>query len=102
MLSTEYRTLGDRCRSIELLVADVDGVLTGGEIIYSDQGNELKQFHVRDGTALKCWRKAGKQIAIVSGRAASSVERRARELGIDIILQGCEDKLRKVNDILER
>jgi 3-deoxy-D-manno-octulosonate 8-phosphate phosphatase (KDO 8-P phosphatase) len=102
MTRTEYRTLGDRCRSIELLISDVDGVLTSGEIIYSDQGDEIKQFHVRDGSALKCWRHAGKLAAILSGRSAKCVERRARELGIDIVIQGRENKLQSYDEVLEK
>ncbi len=84
--------LKERCASIELLVLDVDGVLTDGSIQFDDHGAESKTFFVRDGTALVLWHKAGKQTAILSGRRASTVERRAAELRIAHVEQGVADK----------
>ena len=52
-------SLAERCLPIELLVVDVDGVLTDGGIVYSDQGVEWKRFHVRDGVGVKAWQQAG-------------------------------------------
>ena len=85
--------LADRAARIELLLLDVDGVLTDGAIIYADNGVELKRFHVRDGSGLKLWRLAGKRAAIVSGRSSPVVEKRAAELGIALVLQGRGEKL---------
>ncbi len=81
-----------RCADIELLVLDVDGVLTDGRIIIDDHGVESKNFSVRDGTGLELWRRAGKRAAILSGRSAPVVERRGAELAIDPVLQGVRDK----------
>ena len=81
-----------RARAIELLLLDVDGVLTDGRIVYTDAGAELKRFHVRDGSGLKFWHAAGKRSAIVSGRNSAAVVRRATELGIGTVLQGRDDK----------
>ncbi len=67
-----------RAAAIELLLLDVDGVLTDGSVVYADDGTELKRFHVRDGSGLKLWRTAGKRAAIISGRKSVAVERRAR------------------------
>ncbi|HET6574750.1 MAG TPA: HAD family hydrolase, partial [Fimbriiglobus sp.] len=89
-----------RAARIELLLLDVDGVLTDGSVVYSDAGEELKRFHVRDGSGLKLWRAAGKRAAIVSGRASAAVERRAAELGIAPVLQGRDDKLRVFEELL--
>ncbi len=86
-------TLHERCAAIELLVVDVDGVLTDGGIVYGSDGVELKRFHVRDGSGLKCWEKAGKRAAIVTGRSSSIVDRRAKELGIGFVVQGASEKL---------
>jgi 3-deoxy-D-manno-octulosonate 8-phosphate phosphatase (KDO 8-P phosphatase) len=86
-------SLAERCRAIDLLVMDVDGVLTDGRIVYSDQGDQIKAFHVRDGSGIKLWLKQGKRAAILSGRKSAIVERRGAELGITAILQGAEDKL---------
>jgi glycosyltransferase involved in cell wall biosynthesis len=61
---------------------DVDGVLTDGGIWYTDRGDELKRFDVRDGQGLVLLREAGVVTAIVTRRRSEIVERRARELGI--------------------
>ncbi|MBX9623046.1 MAG: HAD hydrolase family protein [Gemmataceae bacterium] len=92
--------LPDRAARVELLLLDVDGVLTDGSILYADDGAELKRFHVRDGSGLKLWRLAGKRAAIVSGRKSVAVERRAAELGIAPVLQGRDDKLAAFAEVL--
>jgi YrbI family 3-deoxy-D-manno-octulosonate 8-phosphate phosphatase len=91
-----------RCQRIELLITDVDGVLTDGVIALDDRGVETKHFHVRDGMALAVWRKAGKQSAILSSRTAAAVERRAAELKIAHVLQGCEQKADGLAVLLDR
>jgi YrbI family 3-deoxy-D-manno-octulosonate 8-phosphate phosphatase len=78
--------------AIELLLLDVDGVLTDGGIVYSDDGVELKVFHVRDGSALKIWHRAGKRSALISGRSSRIVDVRAAELGVAVVLQGASNK----------
>jgi 3-deoxy-D-manno-octulosonate 8-phosphate phosphatase (KDO 8-P phosphatase) len=90
----------ERCRGIELLILDVDGVLTDGRITYTDDAREIKSFHVRDGSALRYWRAAGKQTAIVSGRNSPTVARRAAELTIGRVVQGADDKLDALRGIL--
>jgi 3-deoxy-D-manno-octulosonate 8-phosphate phosphatase (KDO 8-P phosphatase) len=92
--------LAARAAAIELLVLDVDGVLTDGSVIYADDGAELKRFHVRDGSGLKLWRLAGKRAAIVSGRESVAVERRAAELGVSPVVQGRDDKLAAFAEVL--
>jgi 3-deoxy-D-manno-octulosonate 8-phosphate phosphatase (KDO 8-P phosphatase) len=84
--------LAERSRLIELLVTDVDGVMTDGKIILDDRGIETKYFHVRDGLAFSLWRKAGKHTAILSGRKNTAVDLRARSLKITHVLQGYEQK----------
>ena len=84
--------LARRCRGIELLVLDVDGVLTDGAIVVDDLGVESKHFHVRDGGGIALWRRSGKRVAILSGRSARCVEIRASELGITPVIQGSSDK----------
>jgi len=86
-------SLAERCAPIELLVVDVDGVLTDGSIVYTDNGVEVKAFHVRDGSGLKLWRLAGKSAALISGRTSRAVEVRAAELGIAPVVQGAANKL---------
>jgi 3-deoxy-D-manno-octulosonate 8-phosphate phosphatase (KDO 8-P phosphatase) len=95
-------TLAERCRRIELLVLDVDGVLTDGGIVYSDSGAEVKQFHVRDGSGLKVWQLAGKRSAVITGRTSKIVEVRAAEIGIGWVFQGAADKLPVYRELLAR
>jgi 3-deoxy-D-manno-octulosonate 8-phosphate phosphatase (KDO 8-P phosphatase) len=92
--------LQERCAAIELLLLDLDGVLTDGGIIYDERGGELKKFHVRDGTGLKLWHKAGKRAALLSGRVSKPAEIRARELDIDPVIQGAPAKLSAYRQIL--
>src|SRR5213076_2373215 len=82
----------ERCARIEMLVLDVDGVLTDGCIRYTDQGAEIKAFHVRDGSGLKLWTSQGKKAGIITGRRSPIVQRRADELGITAVVQGADDK----------
>src|SRR5947199_3857793 len=86
--------LAARCGPIELLVVDVDGVLTDGVIALDDHGVETKHFHVRDGSALNLWQALGKRAAILSGRRAAAVDRRAAELGLAAasVIQGAAEK----------
>lgn len=83
----------DRFARIRLLLLDVDGVLTDGRVTYVDNGLEIKSFHVRDGSGLKFWRQSGGRVAILSGRSSPAVVRRAKELGIDPVVQGADGKL---------
>lgn len=97
---TSPHSLADRAARIELLLLDVDGVLTDGSVVYADGGAELKRFHVRDGSGLKLWQSAGKRAAIVSGRNSPAVTRRAAELGVAPVLQGRDDKLAAFEAVL--
>lgn len=90
--SASAADLAARCQGIEVLIVDVDGVLTDGVIAIDDRGVETKHFHVRDGSGIALWRKAGKRIAILSGRFAPLVDRRAAELGIFPVIQGVSCK----------
>ena len=93
-------SLEQRCQSIELILCDVDGVLTDGGVIFDNQGIEVKRFHIRDGMGIKLWQKAGYRCGLVTGRNSHIVRLRAAELGIEIVRQGTEDKLPAVRSIL--
>jgi 3-deoxy-D-manno-octulosonate 8-phosphate phosphatase (KDO 8-P phosphatase) len=80
-------------QQIEMILSDVDGVLTDGLIHLDSQGNEAKTFNARDGLAIKSWQEAGFQFGIITARSSTVVQRRAAELGIRIVQQGCEAKL---------
>ena len=87
---------------VELILLDVDGVLSDGSVIYGDRGQELKAFNTKDGFGLSLWRQAGGQAAIVTGRGGEAVQRRARELGIEIVMEGVKDKAEAVTRIHRR
>ena len=94
--------IADRLATIDLLVLDVDGVLTDGSIIIDDNGVESKHFHVRDGAAIALWIKLGKRSAILSGRSARCVGHRAADLKIHPVIQGSSDKGRDLREMLDR
>jgi YrbI family 3-deoxy-D-manno-octulosonate 8-phosphate phosphatase len=94
--------LATRCRPIELILSDVDGVLTDGGVIFDNQGIEIKRFHIRDGLGIKLWQRAGHHFGLVTGRASHIVQLRAVELGVEIVRQGIDDKLPAVKQILSQ
>jgi len=85
---------------IKLIVLDVDGCLTDGKIIYS-QDSESKNFNVKDGLGITSWIKLGFEVAIITGRNSKVVERRAKELGIQHLFQGIKDKERVLRELVE-
>ena len=86
---------------INLLVLDVDGVLTDGRLYFSNNGEELKTFHTLDGHGIKMLQRSAIEVAIITGRSSTILEKRASDLGINILRQGREDKLTALNEILE-
>lgn len=83
----------ERARRLKLMAFDVDGVLTDGTLYLSDSGEEMKGFSTLDGLGLKLLQDAGVTLAIITGRASRLVELRARNLGIERLYQGVENKL---------
>lgn len=81
---------------IKLIVLDVDGCLTNGQIVYGESGEEIKAFNVKDGLAIKSWMALGHEVAIITGRRSGIVKRRADELGIMHLYQGVKNKLRRL------
>jgi 3-deoxy-D-manno-octulosonate 8-phosphate phosphatase (KDO 8-P phosphatase) len=95
-------TLAQRCENVAALIVDVDGVLTAGGITYAAGGQEIKEFHVRDGSGMKIWLRTGKPLAILSGRQSDVTALRARELGIVQVEQGNADKIPGFRRLLEK
>lgn len=91
-----------REEAIRLLAMDVDGVLTDGRIIIAGDGDEVKHFHVADGMGTFLARKAGLQLAIITGRSSRAVEKRARELGISDLFQDVRDKGATLLELMTR
>jgi 3-deoxy-D-manno-octulosonate 8-phosphate phosphatase (KDO 8-P phosphatase) len=92
--------LRERARRVQLLVLDVDGVLTDGRLHITARGEETKVFHVRDGSGIVALQRAGVPVAIISGRDSAAVTRRAAELGIAHVSQGIQDKAAALDALL--
>ena len=87
---------------IQLLVLDVDGVLTDGSLYFGARGESLTVFNVRDGHGIKLLMGQGVQIAMFSGRRSAAVTARVRELKVRHVVQGCADKLQALRDLCAR
>jgi 3-deoxy-D-manno-octulosonate 8-phosphate phosphatase (KDO 8-P phosphatase) len=92
----------EKAAQVKLLIFDVDGVLTDGSLFLGDDGQEYKAFHSQDGHGIKMLQKHGVRCAVITGRTSKVVEYRMRNLGIDLIYQGQENKLEGFAHLLER
>ncbi len=93
-------SIDDRCKRIELILSDVDGVMTDGGVLYDNQGIEIKKFSIRDGLGIRLWQKAGLKFGVLTARTSHIVKVRAAELGIEIVRQGFEDKLPVAKEVM--
>ncbi len=91
-----------KARDLKVLILDVDGVLTDGRLFFDDQGAEYKCFHARDGHGIKLLRQTGVEVAVISGRKSDSVAIRMKNLGIELVYQGHEDKIVAFDEILDK
>jgi 3-deoxy-D-manno-octulosonate 8-phosphate phosphatase (KDO 8-P phosphatase) len=85
---------------IQMLVLDVDGVLTDGSIIINADGSESKSFSTLDGHGIRMWKRAGLKVAFLSGRFSHATGHRAEQLGVDYCLQDCNDKAPALEKLL--
>ncbi len=90
----------EKARQIRLLALDVDGVLSDGRLYYSNSGEESKAFCTADGLGIKMLQAQAIQVAIITGRSSDIVARRARELGIAHLIQGRDDKLQALQELI--
>lgn len=97
---TAEKSLRDRLARVQLLLLDVDGVLTDGGVTWTNDGVEQKTFSIRDGLGIRLWQQAGGRTGIITGRSSRVVQLRAEELGIGIVRQGIGDKLEAATAVL--
>ena len=102
MITLPARLTSRLALRLELLVLDVDGVLTDGSLWFGPRGEVLKRFHVRDGHGIKLLTAAGVQVAVISGRRSAAVTARCRELGIRLVVQDVKDKNRALDHLLQK
>jgi 3-deoxy-D-manno-octulosonate 8-phosphate phosphatase (KDO 8-P phosphatase) len=91
-----------RARRLKLMAFDVDGVLSDGTLLYTDNGSEIKGFSSLDGIGMNMLQRAGMTVAIITGRQTPCVEVRMRHLGIDLLFQGVSNKLEVMNELLAK
>ncbi len=94
--------ISQRAIAIKILLLDVDGVLTDGRLYFGNNGEELKAFNIQDGLGIKFLQRQGIRVGIVTGRTSQLVSNRARDLGINIVVQGREDKLNAIHELIAR
>ena len=90
-----------RASRIKLMIFDVDGVLTDGALYFNHEGEEFKVFNSLDGHGMRMLRESGVRLAIITGRKAPCVEWRMKNLRIDLLLQGVDNKLAALKGLLE-
>lgn len=91
--------LEKKASKIDIIITDVDGVLTNGGIILDSSGLELKQFNVKDGQICSILKKNNIKYGVITGRKSPMVIKRCEELSFDFIYQGISDKVEILNDI---
>jgi 3-deoxy-D-manno-octulosonate 8-phosphate phosphatase (KDO 8-P phosphatase) len=99
-MSADREQLLSKAGAVRLAVFDVDGVMTDGRISYTSDGAEIKSFHSHDGLGLKALRQHGIEVAVITARQSTIVERRMSELGIAYLLQGRRDKSNALDELL--
>ena len=92
----------DKLKQIRALLLDVDGVLTDGNIIYNNSGNEIKIFNVKDGLGLKLLISAGIPVGIVTGRTSKALHYRCRDIGIHSVFDAVPDNAKMVDKIVTK
>lgn len=90
----------ERARRIRVLLFDVDGVLTDGGVYMHADGSESKRFDIKDGAGIVLARRAGLAVGVISARQSASTLHRARQLGMDPICQGVQDKAATLDDLV--
>jgi len=102
ILSKYSQSQIDKARNIKALVFDVDGVLTDGKISYTNTGDEIKSFNVKDGQVIKLLKNAGIIVGAITGRQSEIVDRRSKELKLDFHYQGAESKSEKLEEVKKK
>jgi len=98
-----------RARKIKLLLFDVDGVLTDGKLFFlpfpgeSQSGRiEFKGFHAHDGASISLARIGGIKTGLITKRSSETVALRARDLKLEYVYQGVDDKRACFDEIVEK
>jgi 3-deoxy-D-manno-octulosonate 8-phosphate phosphatase (KDO 8-P phosphatase) len=93
-------TVLQKAQKVRLLALDVDGVMTDGRLYFDQSGQETKSFSTRDGMGIKAMQRSGIPVALITGRQSPMVSQRARELGIEWVFQGSDNKAQALQALL--
>jgi len=91
----------EKAKQIQLVIFDVDGVLTDSTLFLGDDGQEYKAFNSKDGHGMRMLQDSGVEIAIITGRTSNVVNLRMKDLGIERVMQGYRAKLPAYEALLE-
>ncbi len=101
IFNTEESMAETAAKKLKLLLLDVDGVLTDGKLYFTNSGEEMKSFHSLDGHGIKMLIETGVEVGIITGRTSKLLEKRSQDLGIELLIQGRQDKLNVLTEIME-
>lgn len=101
-LNPRESELQKKLSQVKLLLLDVDGVLTDGQITYTDSGEQIKSFNSKDGLGLRLLMDSQIKVGIVTGRKSNALVHRCQNLGIDLIFDGISDKAAALAMITEQ
>lgn len=93
-------SIKEKARNIKLVVFDVDGVLTDGTLSYSQHGEEVKHFNVKDGVGIKLLNTYNIITAVISAKDSAPLHKRINDLGIPHFYPGCKDKWQQLSILL--
>ena len=102
MALLSMKEIKERAQKVELIVLDVDGVLTDGKVTFSSSGDEMVSFDVKDGHGIVMAIFSGLKIALISGRSSKVTRARAKDLKIEFVYQNVKEKLPKLKELLEK
>jgi len=91
----------EKAEKIQIVIFDVDGVLTDGRLYVTDQGTELKAFYSRDGLGMRMLQQSGVDIAVITGRTSDTVKHRMTEMRIRHVYQGQHNKLPALDNLID-
>lgn len=92
----------EKAKNIQVVIFDVDGILTDGTLYLTDGGEEIKAFNSHDGHGMKMLKTNAVELAIITSRESRCVELRAENLGISLIYQGAKNKLQVFEVLLTK
>ncbi len=101
-IEKNMQTLLPKAKAIQLLLLDVDGVLTDGSLIFSHDGEESKAFNTQDGFGLRILQESGIDTGIITARSSMAVTKRAENLKLTYVYQGKSNKIIAFKDIIKK